>query len=468
MTGLSSIAKQDQAQPLPKATAEILAGPIVPVMLRLALPTIAVLVVQTLVGVIETYFVSSLGASVLAGVSVVFPVLMLMQMMANGGIGSGLAAAIARASGAGRWEDAQALVWHGVVIAGVAGLAFSAVIIMGGYALYQVMGVSGPALSAALMYSNIVFVSSPLIWMVALLSASLRGAGDTRTPARITLGGAAILLPLSPALIFGWGPIPSFGVAGAGMAIVVYYLLATLFLIRHMRSVKSVIRLSTAPLRSRLFKDILGVGLLASIGTVQLNLTVAIVTAAVGRFGPEAVAGYGIASRLEYIQIPLLFGLGTAIMTMVGVNVGAGQMHRAQRITWIGAAIAFAFTTLLGIGVAAFPQIWLTIFSEEQQILTVGASYLQSVAPFYGFIGAGMALYFAAIGMKRVLWPVLAGTARMIIAAFIGWISVTYFDADMLTLFRILAVGAVVYCLITVASTLTNGRFDHLNNPISA
>lgn len=291
-----------------------------------------------------------------------------------------------------------------------------------------------------------------------MLSAALRGAGDTRTPARITLVGAVILLPLSPVLIFGWGPIPSFGVAGAGMAIVVYYLVAALFLVIHMRSVKSVIKLSITPLCARSFRDILGVGLLASIGTVQLNLTVVIVTAAIGRFGADAVAGYGIASRLEYIQIPLLFGLGTAIMTMVGVNVGAGQMQRAQRITWFGAAIAFAVTTLIGFIVAAFPHIWLNIFSEEQQIVKIGTSYLQHIAPFYGFIAAGMALYFAAIGMKRVFWPVLAGTVRMIVAAFIGWIAVTYFTVSIEILFNILVAGILIYCAITIAATFVIGR----------
>ena len=458
MTASSPRIEQSQLPPASKSTTEMLVGPIVPVMLRLALPTVAVLVVQTLVGVIETYFVSSLGADVLAGVAVVFPVLMLMQMMGNGGIGGGLASAVARASGARQWADAQALAWHGVVIALAMGIAFAAVAIAGGSALYHAMGVNGPALSAALAYSNIVFAGSPLIWVVALLSAALRGAGDTKTPARITLMGAAILLPLSPALIFGWGPLPSFGVAGAGLAVVVYYVLATLFLARHMRSDRSVVKLSMAPLSARMFKDILGVGLLSAIGTVQINLTVAVVTAIVGRFGSDAVAGYGIASRLDYIQIPLLFGLGTATMTMVGVNLGAGQMQRARRITWIGAAIAFAFTESVGLGAAAFPHIWLAIFSNEQQILTTGATYLRNVAPFYGAIGIGMALYFAGQGAKRVLWPVLAGTARMIIAALIGWVAVTSFDADMVLLFQIVALSAFAYGAITVATTIVAGR----------
>ncbi|WP_242750987.1 MATE family efflux transporter [Dickeya dianthicola] len=462
MTKLLPNANRSREPTAKQLTTDILVGPILPVMLRLALPTIAVLVVQALVGVVETYFVSSLGADVLAGVAVVFPVLMLMQMMANGAIGGGLSSAISRASGAGRWQDAQALVWHGVIIAGVLGAAFAAIILIGGEALYHVMGVKGPSLSAALAYSNLVFAGAPLVWLVALLSAALRGAGDTKTPARITVLGGVILLPLSPVLILGWGPIPSFGVAGAGIAILLYYLFATLLLVRHMRSANSVIRLSIAPLSSRLFKDVLGVGFLSAIGTVQINLTVTVVTAVVGLFGPDAIAGYGIASRLDYLQIPLLFGLGTAIMTMVGVNIGAGQKQRAQRIAWVGAAVAFTFTELIGLGAAVYPRLWLSLFSDDHVILAAGTRYLQNVAPFYGAIGIGMALYFAGQGAKRVLWPVLAGTVRMAIAAFVGWLAVTQYGADLPSLFQIVALSALIYGVITVAASFVIGRSNPL------
>jgi putative MATE family efflux protein len=452
MSASSPELNSHQTSSVTRKTNDILEGPIIPVMLKLALPTLVVLVVQTFVGIMETYFVSSLGADVLAGVSVVFPVLMLMQMMANGGIGSGLSSAIARALGAGKQEEVQSLVWHGIVIAIAIGLLFAGALIIGGPFLYEAMGVFGPSLNAALSYSNIVFITSPLIWAVAMLSASLRGVGDTKTPAWVTLVGAFILLPLSPALIYGWGPIPSLGVKGAGIAILIYYLLATVFLVKHMMSPKSVLSLSISPLTSQLFKDILGVGVLASIGTVQINLTVAIVTATVGKFGPDAVAGYGIASRLEYLQVPLLFGLGTAIITMIGINIGAGQLHRARKITKIGAMIAFLFMTSIGLIIGTFPELWLTVFSEDKNVLSIGTSYLGKIAPFYGFIAVGMTLYFAAIGMKRVFWPVLAGTIRMIIAAFIGWVAVMNFDAGLSTLFSLLVVSILVYFTVTVVS----------------
>jgi Na+-driven multidrug efflux pump len=299
-----------------------------------------------------------------------------------------------------------------------------------------------------------VFAGAIPIWIAALLSSALRGAGNVKVPALVIFFGAVILVPLSPALIFGWGPFPRLGVAGGGVAVVIYYVLAALALMLYLRSPRSLLQLKIVPLRGRLLKDILGVGLLSAIGTVQVNLTVTFVTAAVGRFGAAAIAGYGIASRLDYLQIPLLFGLGTAVVTMVGINIGAEQMARARRIAWIGAALAFGITELIGLAVAIFPHAWLGLFSDEPQVLALGALYLRNVAPVYGTIGLGMALYFASQGAKRVLLPVLAGTVRMVIAACIGWSVVTWFGAGLSTLFQIVALAAVSYGLLTAAAVL--------------
>ncbi|HEV8391664.1 MAG TPA: MATE family efflux transporter, partial [Dongiaceae bacterium] len=355
MTDASRTEPSTAAAQARKVPPGILAGPITPTMLRLALPTIVVLVVQTLVGLAETYFVSFLGTDALAGVALVFPVLMLMQMMANGGIGGGVSSAIARALGANRRGDAEALIWHAVVLACAFGLLFASAAILGGPIVYRAMGGSGATMTAALAYSEVIFAGAIPIWIAALLSSALRGSGNVNVPALVILTGAVVLVPLSPALIFGWGPFPRLGVAGGGAAVVIYYVLAAIALVLYLRSSHSLLKLRIVPLQGRLFKDILGVGFLSAIGTVQVNLTVTLITAAVGRFGADAIAGYGIASRLDYIQIPLLFGLGTAMVTMVGINIGAGQMLRARRIAWIGAGIAFGVTELIGLAAAVFP-----------------------------------------------------------------------------------------------------------------
>lgn len=441
------------ASPAARAVpAGILDGPVLPVLLRLALPTTIVLAAQTAVGIVETYFIGLLGTEALAGVTLVFPVLMLMQMMANGGMGGGVAAAIARARGAGRDADAEALVWHAVVLAVILGVGFTVALILGGPWLYRSMGGSGGAMSAALAYSGVVFAGSVPIWISALLSAALRGAGNMRFPAMVTLSGFGILIPLSPALIFGWGPLPELGVAGGGVAVVVYYVLASLALIGFLRSPRSPLSLRPVQLERRLFVQILGVGLLAAVGTVQLNLTVVLVTAAVGRFGPDAIAGFGIASRLDYLQIPVIFGIGTALLTMVGISVGAGNIARARRIAWVGAATAFAVTQTVGLLAFAFPHAWIGLFSDVPAVHAMGALYIRNVAPAYGAVGIGLALYFASQGVGRVLLPVLAGTVRMVIAALVGWTAVAQFGAELQTLFRIVTAASLTYGGLTAVS----------------
>lgn len=446
------MAQKASASPPRDARTAVLQGPILPVLLRLAVPTTVVLVAQTLVGVVETYFIGLLGTQALAGVTLVFPVLMLMQMMANGGMGGGVAAAIARARGAGRQADAEALVWHAVVLAVLFGAVFSVALSLGGRWLYTAMGGEGEALGAALTYSLVVFLGAIPIWTSALLSAALRGAGNMRVPAMVTMSGFALLIPLSPALIFGWGPFPELGVAGGGVAVVLYYILASAALALFLRSARSPVRLRIAPLSRRLFRQILGVGLLSAIGTVQVNLTVVLVTAAVGRFGADAIAGYGIASRLDYVQIPILFGIGTALLTMVGISIGAGDVPRARRIAWTGAALAFAVTEAIGLAAFLFPHAWIGLFSSAPEVHAMGALYLRNVAPVYGAVGFGLALYFASQGVGRVLLPVLAGTVRMVIAAFIGWTAVAHYGADLSTLFRIVALAALAYGGLTLAS----------------
>jgi putative MATE family efflux protein len=391
-----------------------------------------------------------------------------MQMMSYGAIGGGVSSAVARALGGNRSDEAAALAWHALILACVIGLIFTVGALAGGPSLYRAIGGATATLEAALTYSNIVFAGSAPLWIVALLSSALRGAGDVKIPALVTLAGAVILVPLSPALIFGWGPLPRLGIAGAGTAVAIYYVLAALALIGYMRSPLSPLKLSIVRLDRRLFKEVLGVGLLSAIGTVQVNLTVACITGVVGLFGSDAIAGYGIASRLDYLQIPLLFGLGTAVVTMVGVNVGADQMARAHRIAWIGAAIATGFTELLGLFVAIYPRVWLALFSDEPAVLAVGTLYLRTVAPVYGAIGLGMMLYFASQGAKRVLWPVLAGTVRMLVAALVGWYVVAGLGGDLAALFRTVAAAAILFGSITAAAMLAGSWGRRLPHDVMA
>ena len=403
----------------------LLEAPIAPTLLRLGAPNVLVMLAQAGVGLIETYFVGKLGTDALAGMALVFPAVMLMQMTSAGAMGGGIASAIARALGARRRDDADALVLHALLIAAVFALAFMVTVVAGGRWLYTRMGGSGGALDAALVYSNWVFGGALLVWLFNTLSAVIRGAGNMALPAYVTVAGAVLLLPLSPLLIFGWGPLPGLGIAGGAIALLLYYLAGSAVLAAYLWSPRSLLRPSLRGLQLRwaLFADILRVGLVGTVSTVATNLAIGITTALVGAYGTAAIAGYGTASRLEYLLVPLVFGLGAPLVAMVGTCIGAGQRERALRATWIGAAIAFAMTEAIGLWAAAYPAAWLSLFNTEPAMIEAGSQYLRIVGPWYGFFGLGLVLYFASQGAGRLLWPVLGNIARLVVAVAGGWLA---------------------------------------------
>ena len=340
-------------------------------------------------------------------------------------MGGGIASAIARALGARRRDDADALVLHALLIAAVFALVFMITVVAGGRWLYTRMGGSGGALDAALVYSNWVFGGALLVWLFNTLSAVIRGTGNMALPAYVTVAGAVLLLPLSPLLIFGWGPLPGLGIAGGAIALLLYYLAGSAVLAAYLWSPRSLLRPSLRGLQLRwaLFADILRVGLVGTVSTVATNLAIGITTALVGAYGTAAIAGYGTASRLEYLLVPLVFGLGAPLVAMVGTCIGAGQRERALRATWIGAAIAFAMTEAIGLWAAAYPAAWLSLFNTEPAMIEAGSQYLRIVGPWYGFFGLGLVLYFASQGAGRLLWPVLGNIARLVVAVAGGWLA---------------------------------------------
>src|SRR4051812_31406569 len=426
-------------------TKALLEGPIVPTLVRLAWPNVIILFAQAATGLIETYWVGRLGTDALAGMALVFPAVMLTQMISAGGMGGGISSAIARALGSGRREDADALVLHAVLINVLLGLGFAAAVLIWGRPLYRLMGGEGGSLEAALIYSDIVFAGSVLLWVMNGLASVIRGTGNMLFPALVICVGAVLLVPLSPLFIFGLGPVPAFGIAGGGIALVLFYVGGTAVLAWYVLSGRNLARFRFAPLRWPLMRDILRVGAVASVTSVQTNVTIALTTALVAMAaGPAAVAGYGTASRLEYLLIPLVFGLGAPLVALVGTNIGAGNRERALRIAWVGATIAFLLTETIGVAAAIYPYAWLSLFGSDPAMLETGAAYLRAVGPFYGVFGFGLALYFASQGAGRLLWPLAAGFGRMVFSIGGGWL-VLHLTGSLPAMFLVVGLALTIY-----------------------
>ena len=343
---MSVTAADSAAAPQPASAAALsprtrllLHGRIVPTLLRLAWPNVLVMLAQASTGLIETWWVSRLGLDALAGMALVFPGFMMMQMLSAGAMGGGISSAIARALGGGRRGDADALVLHAIVVNLALGVLFSALVLGFGPSLYRAMGGDGGSLDAALQYSNVVFAGTALVWLMNALASVIRGTGNMLVPSAAVCFGVVLLVPLSPCLIFGVGRFPALGIAGAGLAVVVTTALTAAALGWYVVSGRCLVRPRVGRLRWPLFADILSVGAVGSVSTLQTTLTVALTTALVGAAGgPDAVAGYGTGARLEYLLVPLVFGLGAPLVALVGTNIGAGQQARALRIGWSAAA----------------------------------------------------------------------------------------------------------------------------------
>ena len=437
-------------------TRRLLQGAIVPTLLVMAWPNVLVMTAQASTGLIETWWVSRLGTDALAGMALVFPGFMMMQMLSAGAIGGGIASAIARALGAGRRADADALVLHALLINLGLGLVTSLIFLAFGRPIYAAMGGRGGSLEAALAYSNVVFAGNVLVWAMNALASVIRGTGNMLVPSLAVCLGVVLLVPLSPILIFGWGPIPALGIAGGGVAVLLTTAIIVAVLAWYILSGRSVVRLRRAELRWPMFADILRVGGVGAVSTLQTTLTVALTTALVGAHGgPDAVAGYGTGARLEYLLIPLVFGLGAPMVALVGTNIGAGQRERALRIALIGGGLAFAISEVVGLVAAIWPLAWLGLFGHDPKMLETGATYLRIVGPTYGFFGLGLSLYFASQGAGRLAWPLLGGLFRMVIAVGGGWLVLTL-TGSLVWTFAALALALVVYGA-TVVSAIASG-----------
>jgi putative MATE family efflux protein len=446
-------------------TRVLLQAPIVATLLRMAWPNVLVMLAQAATGLIETWFVSRLGTDALAGMALVFPGLMLTQMISAGAMGGGISSAIARALGAGRREEADALVLHAVVINIVLGIAFTIVMVGFGRPIYRALGGEGGELEAALAYSNVVFAGNVLLWLLNGLASVIRGTGNMLVPALVICVGVVVLVPLSPALIFGLGPFPALGIAGGGVAVVAFYAAGTVVLAWYILSGRNVARLRWSRLRWPLFRNILGVGAVAAVTSLQTNVIIALATALTAfTAGAGAAAGYGTGARLEYLLIPLVFGLGAPLVAMVGTNVGAGQRQRALRVALIGGAIAFVATGAIGVAAALWPEAWLTQFSADPAVVAAGASYLRIVGPSYGFFGLALALYFASQGAGRLGWPLAAGFLRMLVAIGGGWLALRL-TGSLTWLFAALALGLVVHGLTLLAAIGSGAWFRHPRAP---
>lgn len=437
----------------PSDIARLQQGPILSTLLKLSAPNVLAMLMQVLVGIAETIYIGRLGTTPLAAMALVFPFLMLAQQLSAGAMGGGVSSAISRALGAADLPRASTLALHAMAIGGLLGLVFTALMLVLGPVFYELLGGRGAVLDEAIRYSNVLFFAAVLIWLSNTLASVLRGTGNMRIPSIGIFGAAVLQILLGGVLALGAGPIPSFGMVGVAYAYIVANALSVGFFLWYLFKGHSRLdlKLRTFSLQREMFTDILKVGAVSMISPLQSVLTIVIFTGFVARLGVLPLAGYSIGQRLEFLLIPISFGIGVASVPMVGMAVGARKIDRARSVAWTaGSASAFNLG-VIGLVVALFPDLWAGLFTTDEAVLEYARQYLRIAGLAFPFFGIGLTLYFASQGAGKMIGPVLAGTVRLVLV--VGgcyWLASVSGTSEQL--FGLVALSMIVYGLTTFAA----------------
>ena len=451
--------KQDALSPLnasqkpPAEITRLLQGSILPTLLRLAAPNVVALTLQVLVSIAETVYIGRLGSSPLAAMALVFPFVMLAQQLSAGAMGGGVSSAISRALGASNTDRANALALHAIAIGSLLGIVFTTVMLTFGPSFYRLLGGKDEVLSEAITYSGLLFFGAFLVWLSNTLASVLRGTGNMRIPSGGIFGASVLQITLGGVLTLGAGPIPSFGMRGVAIAYIVAYATSVTFFAWYLLSGRARVRpkISAFSLQKEMFADILKVGAVSMLAPLQSVLTVVIFTGFVARIGVLPLAGYAIGQRLEFLLIPISFGVGVASVPMVGMAMGAGNFKRARHVAWTAAAVSALNLTVIGLIVVVAPDLWAELFTSDSSVLDYAKHYLRIAGLAFPFFGIGLTLYFASQGAGKMIGPVVAGTVRLLAVIFGGlWLTSLPGTADQL--FWLVAVSMVIYGLSTIAS----------------
>lgn len=434
----------------------ILEAPVGRAMLRLAGPNALAMSFATMTSLAEGIYAARLGPVSLAAVAVTFPFVIFIMTLSGGAMGGAISAAIARASGRGDLQSAARLSFHGLIIALSAAAIIALIWFIAGERIFAALTSESAVLAEALSYGAVFFPGAVTMWCSQTGLNILRGSGRIGLAAIASFCTTLLVVTLSGVFSLGLAGAPAMGVPGLALGIILGYGLTavTLFAL-FAAGAPGFNPFQDMRLSRSYFRQILRQGLLATLSPLQTAFLSLIMVAIVARVSVGALAGFGLGGRLEMMLIPAVAGIGTAVIPVVGQNIGAGQAARARRMALAGAFTAGGLATAIGVITAIWPQLWLGLFLAEPSgpIWEAGAAYLRITGPFYGCFAFGLTLYFAAQGAGQVGFAVFTGTLRVIVAVLCG-LAAIFLGLGVKWVFAGLSLAMFLYCALTAWGVL--------------
>jgi putative MATE family efflux protein len=378
---------------------KLLEGPILRSLVALAVPIVATNALQSAYQLIDAFWVGRLGGAAVAAVSVSFPALFLMFAI-GGGLSIAGSILIAQYVGARNPRMVGHVAGQTLLMVALASIVLGAIGYLGAPALLRLMGVAPDVYPGALGFMRVSFVGLIFSFVYFVFQSIMRGIGRPNLPVYIALGTVLLNFVLDPLLIFGWGPVPGYGVMGAAITTFVCQAISAIIGMVVLRLGLHGVHLRPGDFIPDLayVKRAFLLGLPASIEMSSRAGGLMLMTFLITSFGTVALAAYGVASNvLQVVMIPAM-GLSMAISTLVGQNIGARNIERAAAIGRLGATIGFGGLAGFGLMVLLFPRTVVAFFvPADAAVIEAGAEFLRIGAPAWGFLG----LQFALTGVLR-------------------------------------------------------------------
>ncbi|MBS0539364.1 MAG: MATE family efflux transporter [Proteobacteria bacterium] len=373
---------------------KLLEGPILRSLLSLAIPIVAANTLQSGYQLIDAFWVGRLGGAAVAAVSLSFPVMFLMFA-----VGAGLSIAgstlIAQFVGAGNHKMVGHVAGQTLLMVIASALVLTVGGLLAAPALLRLMGVPPDVYDGALGFMRVSFVGLVFNFSFFVFNAIMRSIGRATLPVYIVLGTVCLNFVLDPLLIFGWGPVPAYGVMGAALATLFTQAIAAAIGIAVLRRGLHGIHVKRADLIPDLghVKRAFFLGFPASVDMSARALGLMLMTFLVTSFGTTTLAAYGVGGTILQVIIIPAMGLSMAVSALAGQNIGAGNLDRAAAIGRLGAALGFGVLTVLGVLVFLFPTQLVSFFvPDDKAVIAEATTFLRIMALSWGFIGAQFAL----------------------------------------------------------------------------
>ena len=401
------------------AGSPLVGAPLFPTLMRLAVPGVIGSLLHMLLIVLEIFLLNRAGITALAAIATVFPLIMLAHMLSAGAIGGAISGAVARALGANDLIRAQAILRSAIFIALFGGAVMAVFVTIFGSTFFYWVGARDDVLIAANEYAQIIFFGVPLLWLFNMLCSVLRGAGAMT---RAALAMASVVIVYS---ILGFWLMPSQEslvnvsdtMRAAAYILLVAYAAGVVTVLALIVWSDQPVRLSGYGFDGSTVLALLRSGLLAGTQSTATIIYALIATGLLGRFGVDWLAGYGLAVRLELVMVPVVFGIGGALIAIVGAYAGAGERARAIEVAWRGTLANIVIVGAVGFILGLNADWWCDGLGSGQEVVAHCSITLQILGPFYGFFAAGLGLYFASQGLNTLAWPVLGSLLRTLIVA---------------------------------------------------